>query len=29
VQNRKPTPEERAFRTLGLATDVDMGEISE
>jgi hypothetical protein len=28
VQNRKPTPEERASRTLGLATDVDMGEIS-
>jgi hypothetical protein len=27
-RDSKPTPEERASRTLGLATDVDMGEIS-
>jgi len=27
VQGRKPTPEERAYRTLGLATDIEMGEI--
>lgn len=28
VQNRKPTPEERAHRTLALATDIDTRELS-